>query len=355
MRSGNLPENDTRHAIDVINRNAAAQHQLIEDLLDMSRIISGKVRLDVQQMDLAEVVSAAVQSVQPTAQAKGVRLEQVIDPLAGPVNGDPNRLQQVVWNLLSNAVKFTPKSGRVQVTLERVNSHLEITVSDTGIGIQPEFLPHVFDRFRQADAGTTRRYGGLGLGLSIVKQLVEMHNGQVRAKSPGAGKGSTFIVNLPLVPVSAENNERTHPKSASQPVSKKLEPPDLGGTLVLVVDDEPDSRDLIHRVLERAGARVVTAGSAAEDLNAGLRERPAIIVSDIGKPGEDGFAFIRQVRALEGLLGQIPAIAVTAFARSEDRRRAVRAGFQTHIAKPMDAAELIEGVACFATQHRTQD
>lgn len=353
MRGGKLPDVDMRHAVEVINRNAAAQHQLIEDLLDMSRIISGKVRLDVQQVDLAGVVSAAVQSTLPTAQTKGVQLEQILDPLTGLVSGDPNRLQQVVWNLLTNAVKFTPKGGRVQVTLERVNSHLEITVSDTGIGIQPEFLPHVFDRFRQADAGTARRYGGLGLGLSIVKQLVEMHNGQVRAKSAGTGKGSAFIITLPLVPVSAEKPTQSHPKTELQPENDTTALPDLGGLLVLVVDDEPDSRDLIHRVLERAGARVITAGSAAEGLSTVLRERPGLIVSDIGMPVEDGYAFIQKVRALEGDLSKTPAVAVTAFARSEDRRRVVRAGFQSHIAKPMDASELIEIVGSLAKQQRS--
>jgi PAS domain S-box-containing protein len=349
IRTGRLPDADARQAVEVISRNAQAQKQLIEDLLDMSRIISGKVRLDVQRVDLAAVVAAAVESVQPTAEAKGVRLEKVIDPHAGPVSGDPNRLQQVVWNLLTNAIKFTPRGGKVQVTLERVNSHLEVCVSDTGAGIRPEFLPHVFDRFAQADASTTRRHGGLGLGLSIVKQLVEMHSGQVRAKSPGEGLGSTFIVALPLAVIRHDGERGVHPAAAAADAGPEAEPVTLDGLRVLVVDDDPDGRELVRRVLGASGATVVTAGSAAEGLEAVERERPDVIVSDIGMPGVDGYEFIRRVRALgRGRGGAAPAVAVTAFARSEDRRRALRAGYQSHVAKPMDAAELVEVIASVA-------
>ena len=240
-----------------------AQTQLIEDLLDMSRIISGKVRLDVQWTDLAAVVDAAVDSVRPSADAKGIRLRKIIDPHAGPVSGDPTRLQQIVWNLLSNAIKFTPKGGKVDVLLERVNSHLEITVRDTGVGINPEFLPQVFERFRQADSSTTRSYGGLGLGLSIVKHLTELHGGTVRAKSAGENQGATFSVSLPLAPVRPLES-REHPTSPKAPaLDCEL---DLEGIRVLLVDDEPDARVLITRVLTQCKATVKASSSADEGL-----------------------------------------------------------------------------------------
>lgn len=342
LRSPRCMPEDLTAGLEVIERNTRVQAQLIEDLLDMSRIISGKIRLDVQRVSLPEVLDAAIEAVKPAANAKSIRIEKVLDPFAGPVSGDPARLQQVFWNLLSNAVKFTPKGGKVQVLLERVNSHLEVTVSDNGEGMTAEFLPHVFERFRQADASTTRRHGGLGLGLSIVKQLVELHGGSVRAKSGGVGKGSAFMVDLPLVVVHPphEAEERTHPRSGGKP---KIDhpPQSLAGIRVLVVEDEPDARDLIRRVLTDAQATVILAGSATEGLEQ-LKGRPHIIVSDIGMAGMDGYEFIGQVRsATDSEVARTPAIALTAFARVEDRTRALVAGFQTHLAKPVEPAELV--------------
>jgi len=319
---------------------------MIEDLLDMSRISTGKVRLDVHRLVLADVVSHAVQSVRPSAEVKGVRLITVIDPSAGPVAGDAGRLQQVVWNLLTNAIKFTPRGGRVQVVLERVNSHLELNVTDTGEGIEPEFLPHVFERFRQADASTTRYHRGLGLGLSIVKHLVELHGGSVRVKSPGKGRGSTFILTLPLAPTTHslgidEPEERQHPRVA-QGAPILDEPPNLAGIRVLVVDDDPDARNVIARILRDGKACVITASSAAEALDIVRKSKPALLISDIGMPGEDGYDLIRKVRALPAdACARVPAVALTAFARSEDRQRALLAGYQLHVAKPVEPSELL--------------
>jgi PAS domain S-box-containing protein len=344
---------DVAQGVAVIERNARAQTQIIEDLLDMSRIISGKIRLDVQRLRLGDVVHAAVETVRPGAEAKGVRLTSVLDPHAGPVSGDPNRLQQVFWNLLTNAVKFTPRGGRVQVVLERVNSHLEVSVIDTGEGIDPEFLPHAFDRFRQADASTTRRHGGLGLGLAIVKQLVELHGGSVRVKSAGRGFGSTFTVALPLTvihpsPADDDDPDRRHPaRGGDGPLVLPDTCRSIEGVRVLVVDDEPDARALVQRFLEDCKAVVTTAGSAAEALARFEAEPPPdVLVSDIGMPGEDGYALIRRVRALgPGRGGDVPAIALTAYARAEDRMKAMLAGFQQHVVKPAEPAELIMLVA----------
>ncbi|HEV7300711.1 MAG TPA: PAS domain S-box protein, partial [Tepidisphaeraceae bacterium] len=293
---------DMAQGIGVIERNARAQAQIIEDLLDMSRIISGKVRLDVQRLSLEPILRAAVESATPAADAKGIRVQAVLDPLAGPVNGDPARLQQVFWNLLTNAVKFTPRGGRVQVVFERVNSHLEVSVADTGEGIAPEFLPHVFDRFRQADASTTRRHGGLGLGLSIAKQLVELHGGSVRAKSAGEGQGATFIVSLPLAVIHPESQpepDRRHPKAGGEAQALLTDMcADIAGVKVLVVDDEPDARTLVRRLLEDCNAVVFTAATAAEGMEVLQAERPDVVVSDIGLPTRDGYEFMKQVRAL---------------------------------------------------------
>ena len=353
LRAQDRPgDEDLAEGLAVIERNTKVQTQLIEDLLDMSRITSGKLRLDVQRVDLQDVVKAAVASVRQAADAKEIRLQVVLDPLAGPVRGDPNRLQQCFWNLLSNAIKFTPKGGRVQVGLARVNSHLEVCVVDSGQGIKPEFLPHVFERFRQADATTTRRHGGLGLGLSIVKSLVELHGGSVRAKSAGEGLGATFCVELPLMVVHPPEpaTPPEHPRGG--PVqSSPIDHPSLNGVTVLAVDDEPDARNLIRRVLEDCGARVFVAASAREGLELLRRERPDMLLSDIGMPGEDGYEFIRQVRQLrpdEG--GRTPAAALTAFARAEDRTRALRAGYQTHVTKPVEPMELTAVVASLATR-----
>ncbi|HET6247934.1 MAG TPA: PAS domain S-box protein [Tepidisphaeraceae bacterium] len=339
---------DVSEGVKVIERNARVQTQIIEDLLDMSRIISGKIRLDVQRLDPASILRAAVETVQPAANAKGIRIQAVLDSVAGPVAGDENRLLQVFWNLLTNAVKFTPRGGRVQVVMERVNSHIEISVIDTGEGIGPQFLPFVFDRFRQADGSTTRQHGGLGLGLAVVKQLVELHGGSVRVKSAGIGLGSTFIVTLPVTiihPDHAPEHGRRHPEIGSIPLLEDT-CSRIEGVRVLVVDDEADARDLIKRLLEDCKAVVITASSAPEALQLLRSEKPDVLVSDIGMPKEDGYALIHSVRALspeEG--GQTPAIALTAYARSEDRMKAVIAGFEQHVVKPVEPAELITIIA----------
>jgi CheY-like chemotaxis protein len=350
MRTGAMGADELAEAIEVIERNARTQTRIVEDLLDLSRIIAGKMRLDVQRVDLAAVVSAAVETLKPAADFKGVRMTSVLDPLVGPMKGDPARLQQVVWNLLSNAIKFTDKGGKVQVALERVNSHVEIAVSDTGAGIKPEFLPHVFDRFRQAEGSTVRRHSGMGIGLSIVKQLVEMHGGNVRAKSPGPGHGSTFIVALPLSVSTHDDEEpdRAHPRGPSARTSQ-CDQVDLAGVRVLVVDDEPDARLLITRILQTRNADVATAASMDEALEVVRREPPHVVISDLGMPAHDGYELIQAVRALPATHGgNIPAAALSAFARSEDRRRAMMAGFQTHVAKPVEPEELLAVVASLA-------
>jgi PAS domain S-box-containing protein len=348
LRPGKVDAEDLEEGLAAIERNAQVQSQLVEDLLDISRITSGSLRLDVQRLNITEVIEAALAAVMPAANAKGIRIHKVLDSLVGPVTGDFARLQQIVWNLLSNAVKFTPKGGKVQVLLERVNSHIEVSVIDTGVGIQPEFLPHVFDRFRQADASTTRRQSGLGLGLAIAKQLVEMHGGSIRVKSPGEGQGATFTVMLPIIVVHPERPEaeKVRPKETITTEEICLECA-LAGLKVLVVEDEPDARQLIRRVLEDCKATVALATSAAEALELLGPFRPDVIVSDIGMPEQDGYDLIRQVRASYSAK-EIPAAALTAFARTEERKRALLAGFQTHIAKPVDPAELTAAVASLA-------
>jgi PAS domain S-box-containing protein len=338
---------DLQQGLEAIQRNARAQTQLIEDLLDMSRIIAGKVRLDVQPTDLASVLDAAVDAVRLSAESKGIRLRKILDPQAGPVSGDPTRLQQIFWNLLTNAIKFTPKGGRVDVLLERVNSHLEVTVHDSGIGIAHEFLPVIFERFRQVDSSSTRRYGGLGLGLSIAKHLVELHGGTVRAKSAGDGQGATFIVALPLAPIRPSEG-RVHPGTQQGPVSV-CEELSLDQVKILVVDDEPDSRALLMRLLNQCKAEVRAAASAEEGLQILSEFRPDVLISDIGMPGKDGYQFIREVRRLDASSGgKVPAIALTAFARSEDRTRAMLSGYNTHIAKPIEPQELVATVGSLA-------
>ncbi|MEO5693365.1 MAG: PAS domain-containing protein [Usitatibacter sp.] len=341
---------DMRRGLETIDRNARVQTQLIEDLLDMSRIVSGKVRLDVQPMHPLSFIEAAIETVAPAAEAKGIRIEKVLDPGAGPVSGDASRMQQVVWNLLSNAIKFTPRGGRVQVLLERVNSHLEISVADTGQGIGAEFVPHVFDRFRQADSSTTRVHGGLGLGLAIVKQLVELHGGTVSVKSGGEAKGTTFSILLPLkiTHLGSSEPERVHPKvsRAPQPGAPNA---DLGGLTILVVDDQPDARELLKRILEDCAATVVTGANADEGLAAIALHKPHLLISDIGMARVDGYEFIRRVRALGAANGgNLPAIALTAFARTEDKTRALMSGFIAHISKPADPSEVIATVASVA-------
>jgi signal transduction histidine kinase/ActR/RegA family two-component response regulator len=350
LRAGHLDERSAKNALETIERNARSQSQLIDDLLDVSRIITGKLRLDVRQIDPSSVIESAIEALHPAAEAKGVRIQKVMDTGVSSIAGDPARLQQVVWNLLSNAIKFTPRSGRVQVRLERINSHIEIAVSDTGSGISPRFLPHVFDRFRQADQSTTREYGGLGLGLAIVRHLVELHGGTVRAESHGEGKGATFTVMLPLMTVyqSEAAVERVHPKASD--ASPSLDCPEkLDGLKVLVVDDEADTRELLRVVLGRCGAEVTTAASAVEALDLIERLRPDVLISDIGMAGEDGYELIRKVRALPAESGgRIPAVALTAYARTEDRLRVLRSGYQMHIPKPVELTELVAIVANLA-------
>ena len=357
LRSGRKSDpEDMRRGLETIERNARAQTRIIEDLLDMSRIISGKIRLDVQPVHLGSVLEAAAGTVRHAADAKGVRLQVELDPDAGPVAGDPARLQQVFWNLLSNSVKHGQRGGRVEVRLTRADAHLEVCVTDDGEGISPEFLPHVFDRFRQADSTTTRRHGGLGLGLSIVKQLVELHGGTIRATSPGVGQGATFTVTLPRTPVRQEPEPDGEPRHARADVDASASHEAcaaLAGVRVLVVDDEPDARALVERLLSDCEAAVMTAASASEALGVMRRERPDIMVSDIGMPGEDGYSLIRKVRALEPAEGgDVLAVALTAYARSEDRTRAMEAGFQTHVAKPVEPAELVAVVAALARRAR---
>lgn len=346
--SQKLNESTRLRALEAIERNARGQANLIEDLLDISRIITGKLRLHVRPIELVPVIEAAIDTVRPAADAKQVRIQSVLDPAAGPVSGDSDRLQQVVWNLLSNAVKFTPKGGRVQVRLERVNSHIEIVVSDTGQGISAEFLPYIFERFKQADSTHTRSHGGLGLGLAIVRHLVELHGGSVQAQSPGEGQGTTIVVQLPLmVVVNTHESERVHPTVGSEVAFDYA--PTLSGLTILVVDDEADARELLVTVLQECGATVKTAASVTEAIAAIEQCQPDILVSDIGMPGEDGYSLIRRIRAMETHNGsKIPAVALTAYARVEDRTRALAAGFQMHIAKPVNPTELVAVIANLA-------
>jgi signal transduction histidine kinase len=351
MQVGTLDGETTARALEVIVRNAHVQLQLIDDLLDISRIAAGRMRLDVQPVDLQVVVQAALDVVQPAAAAKEIRLESVLDPRVVGATGDPGRLQQVVWNLLVNAVKFTPKGGRVQVHLQRVNSHVEIVVSDTGQGIRPELLPHLFERFRQADSSSTRAHAGLGIGLALVRHLVELHGGTVRAESSGEGQGARFTVRLPLAATALlarpESETRVHPTAGT--AAPAMTGPSLKGVRVLVVDDDRDSLDLLAKVVAGTGGDVRTAASGAEGIRVLQEWRPDVLVSDIGMPGEDGYGFIRRVRALDRSRGgRTPAIALTAYGRMEDRVRTLSAGYQMHVPKPVDPAELATIIASLA-------
>ena len=350
LRLGKLTDPNAERAVETIYRNAKSQAQLVADLLDVSRIISGKLRLDVRPVDLIYIINAAMDSVRPAAEAKGIRLHTILDPAAGPISGDADRLQQIVWNLLTNAVKFTPKGGRIQVKVQRIDSHVEIEVSDSGVGISKEFLPYVFDRFRQADASTTRIHGGLGLGLSIVRQLVDLHGGSASVQSEGEGKGATFTIMLPFVGVVSNQNE-PEPVHLTQgdDINSFEGLPSLRGLKVLVVDDEPDTRELIREVLKECGSEVITSQSVAEALVALEEHKPDILISDLGMPDEDGYSLISKIRALpDDRGGQIPAAALTAYARAEDRMRVLRSGFQFHLPKPVDSAELVTVVATLA-------
>jgi PAS domain S-box-containing protein len=350
LRLGKLAPGNAERAVETIYRNAKSQAQLVSDLLDVSRIISGKLRLDIRTVDLISIINAAIDSIRPAADAKGIRLQTILDPGAGPISGDADRLQQIIWNLLTNAVKFTPKGGCIQAMLQRVDSHVEIIVSDSGVGINKDFLPHVFDRFRQADASTTRIHGGLGLGLSIVHQLVDLHGGSVSVQSEGEGKGATFTIVLPLVAVVSHHKEAEPvPPANPEEVTTFDGLPSLQGLKVLVVDDEADTRELIGEVLKEVGSEVITCRSVEEALVALEQHKPDILISDLGMPDEDGYSLISKIRALPSEQGgHIPAAALTAYARTEDRMRVLRSGFQFHLPKPVDSAELVTVVASLA-------
>jgi PAS domain S-box-containing protein len=343
LLQGTMNKEHVQRGLEIIERNAQAQNRLIADLLDMSSIMSGKVRLDMQLLDPGSIAEAAIESIAPGAEAKEIDLQKIIDSAAGLVYGDSNRLQQIIWNLLSNAVKFTPKHGRIQVSVSRAMSHLEIAVRDTGSGIHPEFLPHVFDRFRQADSSLTRSHGGLGLGLAIVYQLVGLHGGTIHAESEGEGKGASFVITLPVAPI-------RHPLNPDPSFSQAAEIPEkrvlLSGIKVLVVDDEHYARGLIDEALTQCEAVVFVATCAREALEILRKQKPDVMISDIGMPEKDGYQLIREVRSLPPAQGgRIPAIALTAFVHSQDRTKAMLAGYQMHLSKPVEARELVAAIA----------
>ncbi len=338
--------------LEIVARNTRLQTQLISDLLDISRIVSGKLHLDIQSVHLASLIEGAIETVEHAATAKSIVVDRQLDTTIGPMAGDPARLQQVVWNLLSNALKFTPNGGRVRVTLRRIGSEAEIVVQDNGAGIRADFLPHVFDRFQQADASRARRFGGLGLGLSIVKNLVQFHGGTVHAESDGDGHGATFTVTLPLAAPPLLRDEALAPATPADAITDGVS---LPGIRVLVVEDEADAAEFVKQLLENYGAAVVIAASAREALEVLSTMQPDILISDIGLPEMDGYQLLERVRqkdVADG--GRIPAIALTAFARSEDRTRALLAGYQAHLAKPIESAELVATVASFVELVKTQ-
>jgi signal transduction histidine kinase/ActR/RegA family two-component response regulator len=349
LQSGAVSQDRVARALDVIVRQSNVQVQLIDDLLDVSRMITGKMRLDVRSVDLKGVVEQALDAARPAADAKDIRIQAVLDPRAGPVSGDPDRLQQVVWNLVLNAVKFTPRGGRVQVRLQRVDSHVEIVVSDTGQGIAPAVLPFVFDRFRQADSSSRRAHSGLGLGLALVKHLVELHGGSVSAQSPGEGLGATFVVKLPvaLMDTMADHVARAQAAARSDGAVPRTS---LHGLRVLVVDDDPEALELATVILGGAGAMVRVSASAGDALAIVRAWHPDVLVSDIEMPGEDGYSLIRKVRALgpsEG--GGTPAVALTAYGRTHDRVMSLTAGYNMHVPKPVDPGELTAIIASVAS------
>ena len=347
LRTESFDEATVARALATIERNADAQAQLIEDILDVSRVVTGKLRLSVGPVDLAPVINAAVDAVQLAADSKGIRLAVTLDPSARHVSGDAGRLQQIVWNLLSNAIKFTPRGGRAEVRLERAGRNVRIRVSDTGQGVAPEFLPHVFDRFRQADGTSTRRHGGLGLGLAIVRHLTELHGGTVAADSPGEGLGASFTITLP--PAAAPKSKRGR-RAVAPPdevaVARHLPIPTLEGVRVLLVDDDGDTLNMLSAMLTASRATVQTAASADEALEALRWFRPDVLVSDLAMPGEDGYSLIKRLRALEEAAGgRIPAVALTAYVRVKDRTRALSAGFNMFVPKPVEPNELVAAVA----------
>jgi PAS domain S-box-containing protein len=346
LRTGTLDPAAQQRALEVIDRNVRSQAQLIEDLLDISRITVGKLRLDVRPVQPAAIIAAAVESLRFAAEARQIRVQTILDSNAGPVAGDFERLQQVVWNLLSNAIKFTPKGGRVQIVLERVNSHIEVRVTDTGRGMKPEFLPYIFNRFTQSETVTTRTHGGLGMGLAIAKAIMELHGGTISVASEGEGKGATFGLSLPLMPISREvSTERVHPQAGWSEISLDC-PPEVAGLKILAVDDDLDTCDMIRAALEQCGVHVETATSADAGFEAFRSFQPDVLISDVGMPDVDGYEFIRRIREFEKpLRTKVPALALTAFARIEDRVKSLAAGYQMHVAKPVEPGELLTIVA----------
>ena len=355
LRAGMVTPDKLPRTFETIERNSTSLTKMVEDILDVSRVVSGKMRLNMQPVELPLVVQEAIATVMPAAEAKHIRLETTVDPQVGAVSGDPDRLRQIIWNLLSNAVKFTPKQGRIQVRLERVNSSVEIVVSDTGIGIRPDFLPHIFERFRQADSGASREHAGLGLGLGIVRNLVELHGGTVYAASGGEGQGATFRVRLPLRIVHPDwkpEPGRVHPRQGESTPPSLADLPDLSDTHVLAVDDDPDALRLLKEILEAVGATVTTATSSRAALEIVTTDRPDVLVADLGMPLMDGFELIQRLRtSRDTAVRGIPAAALTAYARSEDRAKALKSGFEMHLAKPIDPEELIAAVKALARRH----
>ncbi|MBN4004314.1 ATP-binding protein [Nostoc sp. LPT] len=349
LRKQHLSQDRVMRALETIERNARSQTKIVEDILDISGMITGKLRLQVRPVNLVKVIEAAIESVQLAAEAKLIRIQSILDSSKNPISGDADRLQQVVWNLLSNAIKFTPKGGRLQIRLERVNSHVEITVSDTGVGISPDFLPYVFDRFRQHDSTTTRSYGGLGLGLAIARQLIELHGGTVSVASPGIEQGTTFIVKLPVTIIHKSSSEPQALDSIAEADARIDAPLTLSGLQILVVEDEVDSLELLSTILQEYGAQVISVASVSEALEIienATSQSLDVLVSDIGMPNEDGYSLIWKLRQLEAQRGgRMPAVALTAFARSDDRRQALLAGFQMHLPKPVEPAELATVIA----------
>jgi CheY-like chemotaxis protein len=366
LRTKKFDEETTARALETIERNARSQAQLIEDILDVSLIVRGKLRLNLCPINFVVVVEQAIESVRPLVEAKAIQLETNLADSVISVCGDPNRLQQIVWNLLTNAIKFTPEQGRIVVELTQQQTQTQLRVTDTGIGIKPEFLPHVFERFRQADGTTTRPHGGLGLGLAIVRHLVELHDGTVQAASEGEGRGASFTVQLPVLCQSEQDGEKAKPLNPVHALVEPLEenlhpssfilhssspPSSFDGIKVLIVDDEADTREVLAVMLADSGLEVTTAASAEEALELLKSWQPKLLVSDIGMPGEDGYSLIRQVRQLppaEG--GSIPAVALTAYSREEDRKQVLSAGFQMHVSKPVEPAELLQAIATLTEQ-----
>jgi len=355
LRTGMIDLPRQARALETIERNASLLSQMVEDVLDVSRIVAGKIRLEVQPVDVAQILEEAIATVKPAADARGIRLELVLDPQAGPVAGDGERLQQVLWNLLSNAVKFTPRDGHIRIRLARVDSHVEIVVSDTGIGIPRNFLPYVFERFRQADSRFSREYGGLGLGLAIARDIVHLHGGTIHATSDGEGRGSTFLVKLPIAIVLADSSPPVRREQPGAFTEYDERDGSLAGLRVLVVDDDADATTLMREVLEAAGASVASAKSGAEALRVLASTTADVLVTDIGMPGMDGFEFVAELRrSPDQALRNLPAAALTAYARSEDRTRALKQGFQMHLAKPIDPAELVAAVTALGRRGQSR-